>query len=295
MITCPNCGKQNADEAVHCGFCGHQLQEGGKKTMFGMAALDPEALKRAAEEAKLKKEQEAAASLEKPAPLPKLDLPKLGGASLNLPKPNSDPDPFGATEMMSAVSPAAKPPTNEPDPFADAFAELEANYGKDFPSSAPSPADDDAGAPTELTDTSDLMAELAAGGAAPVGTPMFQEGVKPAASDDPFAAPPSGDPFAPPAGDPFAAPPSGDPFAASSPSSFANDPYNAPTKPAPVADPFAANAGGGAAPANNLPMNMPGGEIKKKDNTMLYIGLGLLFVGGGGCVVMTILGYFLFG
>ena len=43
MIVCPNCGKQNADESVHCGFCGHQLQEGGKKTMFGMAALDPEA------------------------------------------------------------------------------------------------------------------------------------------------------------------------------------------------------------------------------------------------------------
>lgn len=108
MITCPNCGKENADESVHCGFCGHQLQEGGKKTMFGMAALDGDAIKAAAEAAK-----KAAANASQGA----MDD---GGA-------------FAKTEMMPSVggdAPGAPEPKKE-DPFADEFAALEAQYGND--------------------------------------------------------------------------------------------------------------------------------------------------------------------
>lgn len=105
MITCPNCDKENADESVHCGFCGHQLQEGGKKTMFGMAALNADELKRAAEAAK------AAAAA------PPVSGPPAG-------------DPFAKTEMLDSVpAPADAPPAK--DPFAAEFAALEAQYGDD--------------------------------------------------------------------------------------------------------------------------------------------------------------------
>lgn len=109
MITCPNCGKENADESVHCGFCGHQLQEGGKKTMFGMAALNADELKRAAEAAKAASGAPAAA-------------PPAGGPPAG--------DPFAKTEMLDSVpAPADAPPAK--DPFADEFAALEAQYGDD--------------------------------------------------------------------------------------------------------------------------------------------------------------------
>jgi len=131
MIVCPNCGKENADESVHCGFCGHQLQEGGKKTMFGMAALDASDIKAAAEQAKAAGAAAAAAG-----GAPKLNLPTpgdLGGGG----GVGAGDDVNAKTEMMESVpNEPAKP---EPDPFADDFAALEQQFGgdPDFQDNAP--------------------------------------------------------------------------------------------------------------------------------------------------------------
>lgn len=78
MITCPNCDKEVADDTVHCGYCGHKIKEEGgqKKTMFGMAALGGDDLKKAVEEAKRAKQDEAESS-------------KGGGFKLPSPKPSS--------------------------------------------------------------------------------------------------------------------------------------------------------------------------------------------------------------
>lgn len=123
MIVCPNCSKENADDSAHCGFCGNQLTEGGKKTMFGMAALSADQIRAAAEAAKQKAASEA----------PSLSLPKPGQSSgSNLPLPGSlpDTDAFAKTEMMPSVSSVAQADA-KPDPFADEFAALESQYGND--------------------------------------------------------------------------------------------------------------------------------------------------------------------
>jgi hypothetical protein len=144
MITCPNCGGENADHSTHCGHCGQQLSDGGgKKTMIGMAALDASSIAKAAEEAKAAKAaREAATGGGLPGP-PSLNLPKPGGAA-------GDDDPYAKTEMMPSVqtaaladapggAPAGPPPggpASEPpaaDPFADDFAALEAQYGDEPP------------------------------------------------------------------------------------------------------------------------------------------------------------------
>jgi hypothetical protein len=285
MITCPNCGKQNADEAVHCGFCGHQLQEGGKKTLFGMSALDPEMLKKAAEEAKQR--QAVSAPAEDPGPPMPTSIPKL-----NLPKPSPSFDAFSATEAMPAVKAPNPSVGGAPakDPFMDEFAALEAQFGHEFAPSKPPPSaedDDDAGAPTELHDTSSLLDESDRGPRpSDMPTPMFDLGAKPLG--DPFAppsGPPAGDPFAPPSG-----PPTGDPFAPPS-GPPAGDPFAPPSSPPPfsskpAADPFAPPAGG--PPAGGVPAPLPAGQVAKKDNTMLLIGGGLLLLGVGGCVIVAI-------
>mgnify|MGYP000129620186 CR=1 FL=1 len=142
MITCPNCGKENADESVHCGFCGHQLQEGGKKTMFGMAALDSDAIKAAAQAAKDAASQAAQQTDEASA--------------------------FAKTEMMPSIQngeePAA-PKAPEKDPFADDFAALEAQYGNDSSFDPPAPA----AAPSASLPGLDTPA------GAPIGSPAPQQ------------------------------------------------------------------------------------------------------------------------
>ncbi|RDV38164.1 zinc ribbon domain-containing protein [Bradymonadaceae bacterium TMQ3] len=52
MNTCPNCGKEVDDNARHCGHCGHKLQIDQKKTMLGMAAIDPHELQKRIAEAR---------------------------------------------------------------------------------------------------------------------------------------------------------------------------------------------------------------------------------------------------
>lgn len=47
MKECPECGENLADDAVHCGHCGAQVEEGeedNKQTMFGVGALSDEDL-----------------------------------------------------------------------------------------------------------------------------------------------------------------------------------------------------------------------------------------------------------
>ena len=281
MITCPNCHKQNADEAAHCGFCGHQLDAGGKKplkTMFGMNALDPELLKQSIGEAKAAQDAPPAAP---PAPEATIPMP-TSIPKLNLPKPAEDP--FGATEAMPAVT-APNPAVGgapKHDPFMDEFAALEAQFGHEFAPSKPPPSEEeDPNAPTEMHDTSALLAEMdQKERPASMPTPMFDMGSKPAGAKpaaDPFAAP-SNDPFAAPSNDPFAAiqrgqqsgPPSGDPFGPPK-----NNPFGPPAGPPPGGDPFAPPKNDPFGPpkgGNNLPAPMPGGgQVAKKDNTKLFI------------------------
>lgn len=136
MITCPNCDKENADESVHCGFCGHQLQEGGKKTMFGMAALDADAIKAAATAAK--EAASAAAADRQSDPFAKTEMmPSIVG------DPSEDTHPGGGSPLAGPPSasapspsfpssgPAAPAPAPAPDPFADDFAALEQQFGND--------------------------------------------------------------------------------------------------------------------------------------------------------------------
>lgn len=123
MIVCPNCNKENADASAHCGFCGQQLSEGGKKTMFGMAALSADQIRAAADAAKQKAAEQA----------PSLNLPKPGQGS-GLPTPSQlnqqDDAAFAKTEMMPSVSTTAATDA-KPDPFAADFAALEAQFGQD--------------------------------------------------------------------------------------------------------------------------------------------------------------------
>ena len=40
MVVCSECGKEAADDALFCGYCGSKVQQGGeKKTLFGVAAI----------------------------------------------------------------------------------------------------------------------------------------------------------------------------------------------------------------------------------------------------------------
>jgi hypothetical protein len=76
MINCPNCDKQIADDAAHCGYCGHQLEEKSKKkTMFGMAAIGGDELKKAVEDAKKAKDEKGDGEQKK------------AGGGLKIPKP----------------------------------------------------------------------------------------------------------------------------------------------------------------------------------------------------------------
>lgn len=66
MNICPNCGKEVDDNARHCGHCGHKLQIEQKKTMLGMAAIDPQELQKRIAEARPAGRGEERASEEEP-------------------------------------------------------------------------------------------------------------------------------------------------------------------------------------------------------------------------------------
>jgi hypothetical protein len=66
MISCPNCGKEVVESAVHCGHCGHRLQGEQKKTMIGMGAVDPALLREQIEQARTEAEAKVEADAEAP-------------------------------------------------------------------------------------------------------------------------------------------------------------------------------------------------------------------------------------
>lgn len=251
MIVCPNCKNENADDSVHCGFCGHQLQEGsGKKTMFGMAALNADQIQQAADAAKAARAEQAtpqAPSLNLPsAPQPQANP---AAPSLNLGS-QDDASAFAKTEMMPSISqnsePLAAPPAAEPpkkDPFADEFAALEATYGNDPDFSAP--VDPTPSGPQDIVD--------------PAPTPSMTP-QQPASAG--FGASPSGAPAAGPANGPQG-PTSGN---------FGSAPKGGPQGPASM------GAGGAMQKAPNQQMT------KKKDNKVLIIVGVLAVLGFFGCI-----------
>lgn len=129
MHSCPNCGKEVAEDAAHCGHCGHQLEVGQKKTMLGLGAVDAEALKAniaKAKSAKAKEEQGEA---------------KTSGADEG---DANEEVPLAKTELMDVVD-LPTPGQSSADANADdASSEDGAAKGSDFVT-----------APTEAMDTVD--------------------------------------------------------------------------------------------------------------------------------------------
>ncbi len=101
MINCPSCGKEIADDSAHCGFCGQKIEsrKQKKKTMFGMAALDGDELKKAVEQAKEAKQSG----------------PGGGGGGMKLPKPGQ-----GGGAKPSTSSGLKIPKPGQKAPAADA-------------------------------------------------------------------------------------------------------------------------------------------------------------------------------
>lgn len=141
MINCPNCDKQIADDAAHCGYCGHQLEDKSKKkTMFGMAALGGDELKKAVEEAKKAKDDQGDGAQDKP------------GGGFKIPGPGQK----GAGQSNASQSNASQSNANRPSGGGSGFkipkpgqkAEKEAGTGQHE-------ADEDAWAKTERIDLSD--------------------------------------------------------------------------------------------------------------------------------------------
>lgn len=166
MINCPNCGAENADNSNHCGNCGTKVQAGGgAKTMFGFAAISPEDMKKAAEEARAASEAAAdKPKLQSPTlPTPSIPAPSSLGAKpaategtpkFNIPAPSS----LGASdgsEVPTQMTPAVGAEeddfgigdTHTPEELAQASAQLEKELGASHTTqpepavTAPDPAD----------------------------------------------------------------------------------------------------------------------------------------------------------
>ncbi|TXD35969.1 zinc-ribbon domain-containing protein [Lujinxingia vulgaris] len=94
MNICPNCGKEVDDNARHCGHCGHKLQLDQKKTMLGMAAIDPQELQKRIAEARPADREEPAPEEGQPdspsgaGPAPEM-APTEVMEPIRLPKPDS--------------------------------------------------------------------------------------------------------------------------------------------------------------------------------------------------------------
>ena len=114
MNICPNCGKEVDDNARHCGHCGHKLQIDQKKTMLGMAAIDPQELqKRIAEARPAGRGEERASEEEPPAgagPAPEM-APTEVMEPVRLPQPDAarhegEADPSDAGDTGQALEDA---------------------------------------------------------------------------------------------------------------------------------------------------------------------------------------------
>lgn len=161
MIQCPECSKDIAENAAHCGHCGAKVPAAGTgmKTMFGFGAISPEMMKEAAAEVAAAKDAatsaagnaasaaDAAFDNQRTIPSPALSLPKpsapaaqvpgLGGEpsssvfELNAPGASKPLDPYAAPQVndIEATTPTVEPgsvgftPAGEGDPaWADSSA-----------------------------------------------------------------------------------------------------------------------------------------------------------------------------
>ncbi|MBA2661623.1 MAG: hypothetical protein H0U74_04970 [Bradymonadaceae bacterium] len=155
MIPCPNCGKPVAEDAAHCGHCGHKIEATGKKTMMGFAALSPDDLQQAIREAGERKEAAAAPS-EPKADAPKLRLPtpgsprpdgsaprpELKGFSLPRPEPARAPegaDDTARTEMLPQVDSSMQPIGDTIPETLDSMFERQNDASALFPDPDPEP------------------------------------------------------------------------------------------------------------------------------------------------------------
>ncbi len=109
MISCPNCGKDIADDSAHCGHCGHKIEVGSKKTIMGFGgAVDASALR-----AKLKaaKAREKGSATPPTGPSSQEDAPDMAPTQMmdTVPGPGqgdvSDIE-TAPTEMMDQPSPS---------------------------------------------------------------------------------------------------------------------------------------------------------------------------------------------
>ncbi len=107
MISCPNCGKSVADDAVHCGHCGHKIEMAtNQKTMMGFS-LSPEDLQKAiAEAGQLRASQSAAAEAELVDEMGRTEiLPAIDANPALSDTLDPDSDFSMETEQMSGGSP----------------------------------------------------------------------------------------------------------------------------------------------------------------------------------------------
>ncbi len=130
MIQCHECSKDVAEDAAHCGHCGAKVISSGGKTMFGMGAISPEMMEKAAAEVAAAKEAaagaagklgaSAAGAVDKMGATADAALNKLPTPGLNLPKPTVPSSSTGlGEESSSSVFELNAPGTQKPlDPFA---------------------------------------------------------------------------------------------------------------------------------------------------------------------------------
>ena len=112
MISCSNCGAENADESVHCGQCGNELQKStAKKTMLAFA-LSPEALQEAAAAAKAAKEARQDSGAQ-PAVTPATPEPDPEPAQTEA-AAATGLDPFAQTMMLGQEDAAKLSATRDP-------------------------------------------------------------------------------------------------------------------------------------------------------------------------------------
>lgn len=112
MISCPNCGKSVADDAVHCGHCGHKIElVTNQKTMMGFS-LSPEDLQKAiAEAGQQRAAQSAAVAQAEPVELARTEiLPSLDTNPALSDTLDPESDIAAEAEQLAAGSPFGSSP-----------------------------------------------------------------------------------------------------------------------------------------------------------------------------------------
>jgi len=142
MIVCPGCQNETADDALFCGFCGNKLQQGSKKTLFGVAALDREELKKLAQSSRLAASAPAPAAPVAPAVVAPVPAPAATVASAPTaaaPKPAASAPVLPTSQVLKPAKRPSEPKvksaelapisfddsddTDTPQPPAESFAQ----------------------------------------------------------------------------------------------------------------------------------------------------------------------------